>query len=218
MEATLKAVPREGRGKNEARRLRTTGQVPAIVYGGPSPAASVAVEAKPLLRIMHSESGANTLIALQLDGGEMTRVILKDFLLDPVSHRLLHADFYRVAMDKAITVTVPVEVQGESKGVKVQGGVLDLPHREVQIECLPGEIPEHLVVDVSELLIGQSVRLRDLAVDARWSPVSDPETMLVHVVAARTTAETPAAETAAPTAPAEPEVIKKGKTDKPAEG
>ncbi len=165
---------------------------------------------------MHSESGANTLIALQFDGGETTRVIVKDFLLDPVSHRLLHADFYRVAMDKAITVTVPIEVQGEPKGVKVQGGVLDLPHREVQIECLPGEIPEHLLVDASELLIGQAVRLKDLAVDARWTPVSDPDTMLAHVVAARTAAaETPVVET--PTATAEPEVIKKGKIEKPGE-
>lgn len=216
MEATLKAIPREGRGKNEARRLRTTGQVPAIVYGGPSQAAAVAVDSKTLLRIMHSESGANTLIALQFDGGETTRVIVKDFLLDPVSHRLLHADFYRVAMDKAITVTVPIEVQGEPKGVKVQGGVLDLPHREVQIQCLPGEIPEHLLVDATELLIGQAVRLKDLAVDARWTPVSDPDTMLAHVVAARTAAaETPVAET--PTATAEPEVIKKGKIEKPGE-
>lgn len=216
MEATLKAIPREGRGKNEARRLRTTGQVPAVVYGGPSQAAAVAVDSKTLLRIMHSESGANTLIALQFDGGETTRVIVKDFLLDPVSHRLLHADFYRVAMDKAITVTVPIEVQGEPKGVKVQGGVLDLPHREVQIQCLPGEIPEHLLVDATELLIGQAVRLKDLAVDARWTPVSDPDTMLAHVVAARTAAaETPAVET--PTATAEPEVIKKGKIEKPGE-
>lgn len=216
MEATLKAVPREERGKNEARRLRTTGQVPAIVYGGPSQAAAVAVDSKTLLRIMHSESGANTLIALQFDGGETTRVIVKDFLLDPVSHRLLHADFYRVAMDKVITVTVPIEVQGEPKGVKVHGGVLDLPHREVQIQCLPGEIPEHLLVDASELLIGQAVRLKDLAVDARWTPVSDPDTMLAHVVAARTAAaETPVVET--PTATAEPEVIKKGKIEKPGE-
>lgn len=216
MEATLKAIPREGRGKNEARRLRTTGQVPAVVYGGPSQAAAVAVDSKTLLRIMHSESGANTLIALQFDGGETTRVIVKDFLLDPVSHRLLHADFYRVAMDKAITVTVPIEVQGEPKGVKVQGGVLDLPHREVQIQCLPGEIPEHLLVDATELLIGQAVRLKDLAVDARWTPVSDPDTMLAHVVAARTAAaETPVVET--PTATAEPEVIKKGKIEKPGE-
>jgi large subunit ribosomal protein L25 len=116
-------------------------------------------------------------------------------------------------MDKAITVTVPVVLQGEPRGVKQQGGVLDLPHRSVEIECLPGEIPESLVVDVSELLIGQAVRLRDVAADARWTPVSDPDTMLVHIIAART--EAPAAEAAAtPASTAEPEVIKKGKTEK----
>ena len=142
---------------------------------------------------------------------------MKDYLLDPVMHHLLHADFYRVVMDKAITVTVPIELQGEARGVKQQGGVLDFPHREVEIECLPGEIPEHILVDVSDLLIGQAIRLRDVAGEARWKPVSDPDTMLVHLVAARTVAaETPAAE-ATPTAQAEPEVIKKGKTEKEGE-
>jgi large subunit ribosomal protein L25 len=212
MEATLKAATRDSRGKNEARRLRVAGQIPAIVYGGAGEAAAVAVDPKILSRILHSESGMNTLIALDTGEGDPTRVIVKDYLLDPVKHHLLHVDFYRIAMDKPITVTVTIVVQGEAKGVKLQGGVLDFPGREVQIESLPGEIPESLVVDVSELMIGQSIRLKDLATDARWKPVSDPDTMIVHLVAARTTAE-PVAETT-PAAPAEPEVIKKGKTEK----
>jgi large subunit ribosomal protein L25 len=216
MEATLKAVTRETRGKNEARRLRAAGQIPGVVYGGSGETRAVSVDPKVLLRILHSESGMNTLIGLEVAEGETTRVIVKDYLLDPVRHQLLHVDFYRIAMDKAITVTVPIEVKGEARGVKQQGGVLDMPHREVEIECLPGEIPESLVVDVSELLIGQSIRLKDLAADARWKPVSDGETMLVHLVPARIVAEPAAAEAApaAPAAAAEPEVIKKGKTEK----
>ena len=174
----------------------------------------MAVDPKQLSRILHSESGENTLIALDLDGAETTRVIVKDYLIDPVQHHLLHADFYRIAMDKPITVTVPIEVQGEPKGVKLQGGVLDLPHREVQIECLPGDIPEHILVDVTDLVIGQAVRLKDVAGGARWTPVSDPDTMVAHLVAPRAVvAETPAEGVAAPAAAAEPEVIKKGKTE-----
>jgi large subunit ribosomal protein L25 len=212
MEATLKATPRATRGKNEARRLRAAGSIPAVIYGGSAETAAVKVDPKLLSRILHSEAGSNTLIALEVEGGETTRVIVKDYLVDPVKQHLLHVDFYRVAMDRAITVTVPIHVEGEARGVKQQGGILDLPHREVEIECLPGEIPEHLVVDVSDLLIGQSIRLRELAADARWKPVSDPDTMLVHLVAPRAVVE-PAAEAPAPAA-AEPEVIKKGKPEK----
>jgi large subunit ribosomal protein L25 len=212
MEATLKAVPRTTRGKNEARRLRAGGSIPAVVYGGAGETRAIAVDPKVLSRLLHSESGMNTLIALDLEG-ETARVIVKDYLLDPVKHNLIHVDFYRIAMDKPITVSVPIVLQGEARGVKQQGGVLDMPHREVEIESLPAEIPESLVVDVSELLIGQSVRLKDLALDARWKPVSDPETMLVHIVAARIV-ETPAETPAPAAAPAEPEVIKKGKGEK----
>jgi len=211
MEATLTAVTRSTRGKNEARRLRAVGRVPAVVYGGAGGPLPVAVDPKVLSRILHSESGLNSLIALDVEG-ETTRVIVKDYLLDPVKSSLLHVDFYRIAMDKPITVKVSVVVEGEAKGVKQQGGVVDLPHREVEIECLPGDIPEHLVVDASELLIGQAIRLKDLAAGARWTPVSDPDTMLVHVVAPRAVAE--AAPEATPTGQPEPEVIKKGKTDK----
>jgi large subunit ribosomal protein L25 len=212
MDATLEAVKRETRGKNEARRLRVAGRIPAVVYGGTNKEPlAVSVDPKILSRILHSDTGVNTLIDLKVDGGVADRVLVKDFLLDPIHHKLLHADFYRLALDKKITVTVSIHVQGEAKGVKLQGGVLDFPNRDVEIEVLPTEIPEHLEIDVTELTIGQGVRLRDLAEGAKWTPVSDPDTLLLHVVAPRAE-EAPAEGTAA--APVEPEVIKKGKPEK----
>lgn len=214
MEATLSAEKRDTRGKNEARRLRAAGRIPAVLYGGAAETVALAVDPKTLSRILHSDSGVNTLIALDVEG-ETTRVIVKDYLLDPVKHHLLHADFYRLAMDKPITVTVPIELTGEAKGVKQLGGLLDFVHREVEIECLPSDIPERIEIDVTDLAIGQSVRLRDLAESARWTPVSDPDTLILHVSAPRVTAET--AEAAAAGTTAEPEVIKKGKADKAAE-
>jgi large subunit ribosomal protein L25 len=211
MDATLEAVKRETRGKNEARRMRVAGRIPAVVYGGQNQKPlEVSVDPKILSRILHSESGVNTLIDLKVDGGESARVLVKDFLLDPIHHKLLHADFYRLSLDKKITVTVSIELKGEAKGVKLQGGVLDFPNREVEIEVLPTEIPEHLEIDVTELTIGQGVRLKDIAEGAKWTAVSDLDMLLVHVVPARV--EEAAPEAAA--APAEPEVIKKGKPEK----
>jgi large subunit ribosomal protein L25 len=227
MDATLDAKKRDGRGKNEARRLRVAGQIPAVVYGarkeGQAPeGVPVAVDPKEVLRILHSESGANTLINLKLDGGE-SRVMVRDYQLDPVTHQLLHADFYQLAMDKVIVVAVPVVIKGEPVGVKQQGGLLDFVTRDIQVQCLPTDIPEHIDVDVSELALHQSIRVKDIAESPKWKAVTDGETMLVHVVmpkaeesAATTAAEgaeaAPAAAAGATTA--EPEVIKKGKTDK----
>jgi large subunit ribosomal protein L25 len=220
MEATLEAVKRDGRGKNEARRLRALGRVPAVVYGarkeGQTPeGVPVAVDPKAVLRILHSDSGANTLISLKLDGGE-SRVMVKEYQLDPISHQLLHADFYQLAMDKAIVVTVPVVLRGEPRGVKLQGGVLDFVTREIQVQSLPTDIPEHIDLDVSEMVLHQSIRLRDLPENPKWKIVSEPETMLVHIVMPKVEeAATPAGDAAAPAAGgAEPEVVKKGKTDK----
>ena len=116
-------------------------------------------------------------------------MLIKDYQVDPVSHRLLHVDFYRVAMDKVITVTVRVDLTGEAEGVKVQGGLIDFVQREVAVACLPSEIPEHIEVDVSALTIGQGIRLKDLLEGAPWQPVSDPETLIVHVIAPRLEAE-----------------------------
>jgi large subunit ribosomal protein L25 len=219
MDATLEAVKREGRGKNEANRLRASGKIPAVVYGtgkdGKAPTGvAVAVDPKEMLRILHSDTGANTLITLKLDGGE-SRVMVKEYQLDPVTHGLLHADFYQLALDRAIVVPVPVLLKGEPKGVKLQGGIVDFVSREIEVECLPTEIPEHIDVDITDLALNESIRVRDLAVGPKWKPITEPDTMIVHVVAIKV--EEPAAtEAAVATAatPAEPEVIKKGKTDK----
>jgi large subunit ribosomal protein L25 len=219
MEATLQAEKRDGRGKNEARRLRASGRIPAVVYGTEkNKATEISVDPKILSRILHSESGVNTLIGLEGAGlAAGGRVLVKEYQLDPIDHRLLHADFYAVAMDKMLTVTVPVVLKGEPKGVKQQGGIVDFVNREIEVECLPADIPEHVDIDISELMLHQGVRVRDLPQDAKWKPVSEPDMMIVHVVTVK--AEEPAPEAAAvagaaPAAPAEPEVIKKGKQEK----
>jgi large subunit ribosomal protein L25 len=220
MDATLEVVKREGRGKNEARRLRVAGRIPAVVYGaqksGTTPTGvPVAADPKEVLRILHSESGANTLITLKLDGSE-SQVMVKEYQLDPVTHQLLHADFYQLAMDREITVTVPVHISGEPKGVKLQGGMLDFVTREIEVQCLPANIPERIEIDVTELNLHDAIRLRDLPADPKWKALNEPDTMLVHVVLpkAEEAAATADADAAAATPTSEPEVIKKGKTDK----
>src|SRR5437773_8203347 len=215
MEVTLDATSRDSFGKNEARRTRRDGRVPAVLYGGDGKEATpIAVEPRALLRILHSESGANTLISLKLPGGSDTKVLVKEYQLDPVTHQVLHADFYRVAMDKLIQVTIPVIVKGEPKGVKQQGGILEFIRREIEIECLPGDIPENVEVDVSELMLHQGVRVRDVATNPKWTPVSDADMMLVHVIMPKAEEVVAPVEAAAvPTTAAEPEVIKKGKKE-----
>jgi large subunit ribosomal protein L25 len=231
MEAVLDAVKRNTKGKNEARRLRVAGKIPAVLYGaqkaGDAPAPEpVSVDPKPFMRILHSKSGLNTLITLKLQGAADTRVLVKDVQLDPITHHPLHADFYRVNMDRKIQVTVPVLLKGDSRGVKQDGGVLDFVHREIEVEVLPGNIPDSIEVDVTDLGIGDSVHVRDLAANAAWTPVSDPDMMIVHVVVIKVVEEAApaagaegavagaAAATAATAGAVEPEVIKKGKTDK----
>jgi large subunit ribosomal protein L25 len=191
-----------------------------VVYGASSEGAgktavAIAVEPKALLKILHSESGANTLISLKLAGAGDAKVLVKEFQLDPVTHQVLHADFYRVAMDRVIQVTIPVIVKGEPKGVKQQGGVLELIRREIEIECLPGDIPEGVEVDASELMLHQGIRVRDIATSPKWKAISDADMMLVHVIMpkAEEVAAPADATAAAATAPAEPEVIKKGKKE-----
>src|SRR5437762_487704 len=215
MEAILEATTRDTFGKNEARRTRREGKVPAVLYGGdgskPTP---IAVTPKALLKILHSEAGQNTLISLKLAGAGDTRVLVKDFQLDPITHSVLHADFYRVAMDKVLQVTIPVTVRGEPKGVKQQGGVLEFIRREIEIECLPGDIPEHVEIDISELMLHQGIRVRDVPIDPKWTPLTEGDAMLVHVIMPRAEEAPAPAEAAAATAtPAEPEVIKKGKKE-----
>src|SRR6266403_221091 len=216
MEAILEAQVRETFGKNEARRIRREGKVPAVLYGGDLKGAMpIAVAPKALLKILHSEAGQNTLIALKLAGSGDARVLVKDFQLDPVTHAVLHADFYRVAMDKLLQVTIPVVVHGEPKGVKQQGGLVEFIRRDIEIECLPADIPEHIDVDISELMLHEGVRVRDVATNPKWKPISDPDMMIVHVIMPKAEEVAAPAEVAAvaTATPAEPEVIKKGKKE-----
>jgi large subunit ribosomal protein L25 len=218
MEAVLDAVERNQRGKNEARRLRASGRIPAVVYGEKEGGKAIAVDPKVLARILRTKQGANTLIALNLPGGGDARVLVKEYQLDPITHELLHADFYRVAMDKVIRVQVTVVAQGEPKGVKQQGGVLDIVHRQIEVECLPADIPKNIELDVADLMVGQSIRVKDIPVNPKWKALSDPEMMILHVIIPKVEeAPVPSAEAAAApgaaAAPAEPEVIKKGKKE-----
>ena len=218
MEATLEVVRRNRFGRNESGRIRREGLIPAVVYGEASQAESVSVDPKALLKILRSQSGANTLITLKIDGAGGAKVLVKEYQVHPVDHALLHADFYRVAMDKVLRVTVPVHLTGEARGVKADGGVVDFVHREVVVECLPADIPEHITVDVSNLGLHDGIRVRDLPT-GKWKALSDQDMLIVHVVTVKVVEEAPAATdvAAAPVAPAEPEVIKKGKVEKPEE-
>jgi large subunit ribosomal protein L25 len=221
MEAVLDAVKRNTKGKNEARRLRAAGKIPAVVYGAqkagdaPEPE-QVSVDPKPFLKILHSASGFNTLITLKVEGGSAARVLAKNVQLDPITHHLLHADFFRVNMDKKIKVTVPIALKGDARGVKVDGGVLDFVHREIEVEVLPANIPDSITIDITDLGIGDAIHVRDLAADAGWTPVTDTDLMILHVISIKVAEEaTPAEGAAVATAgAAEPEVLKKGKTDK----
>ena len=207
---------REGRGKGPARRIRLTGEVPAVLYGGKSEPLSMAVNAKQVARILRSETGHNTIFTVQVAGHKDTKVMLKDWQVDPVSGSLLHVDLLRIAMDVRMRVKVPVHTFGEPQGVKLQGGIFEMVTREVEVECLPGDIPEEFKMDVSELLIGKQLRASDLPFDReKVKLLTDPQRVLAHVVVLKKEEEVAPAEAAAATevAPAEPEVIKKGKKE-----
>jgi large subunit ribosomal protein L25 len=210
----VEGAPRSDRGKNEARRLRLTGKVPAILYGGKGDAISLALNTKQIGAILRSESGHNTLFQVDL-AGKHEPAILKDWQVDPVTGNLLHVDLVRVAMDVRMRVKVPVHTFGEPAGVKQQGGVFEVVTREVEIECLPGEIPTEFKMDVTGLMLGQQLRAKELPIDtAKMKLITDPERVLAHVVALKVEEEKPVEAVAADAAaPAEPEVIKKGKKE-----
>ncbi|NWF84933.1 MAG: 50S ribosomal protein L25 [Bryobacteraceae bacterium] len=213
---TVTAEVRESRGKNEARRLRVAGKIPAIVYGTGGQPIPVTVSPKEVNRILHSASGINTIFNLHLTNGETTPVKVVDWQHDPLKGTLLHVDLMRIDLSKKLTVKVPVISKGEPKGVKQQGGLFEVVTREIEIECLPDDIPESFTVDVTELLIGQSLRAKEVQMSEGVRLVSNPDQVLSHVVATRGAAETAeAAPGAAPAAP-EPEVIKKGKKEEEA--
>lgn len=210
----VEGAPRPDRGKNEARRLRRTGKVPAVLYGGKGEAITLAVNAKQVGAILRSASGHNTLFQVDL-AGRHEPAILKDWQVDPLSGNLLHVDLLRVAMDVRMRVQVPVHTFGEAAGVKQQGGVFEVVTREVEIECLPAEIPTEFKVDVAGLMLNQQLRAKDLPIDtAKMKLITDPERVLAHVVALKVEEEKPAEAVATEAAaPAEPEVIKKGKKE-----
>ena len=212
----VEAKPRaeESRGKNEARRLRASGRVPAVVYGARKPSLAISLDPKQISKILQSESGHNTIFELQLDG-DNARVMIVDWQYDPMKGKLLHIDLKRIAMDERIKVQVPIHLVGEAAGVKQQGGILDQVLREVEIECLPSDIPSHFDANVSELVFGTVLRVADLAHAASVKILTDPNQTVAHITSVKEevapTPEAVAAEAAA--APAEPEVIKKGKQE-----
>jgi large subunit ribosomal protein L25 len=210
----VEATPREDRGKNAARRIRLTGQVPGVLYGGKGEPAAVAVNAKQLATILRSETGHNTIFTVKLGSSEH-KAMVKDWQVDPVKGSLLHVDLVRIAMDVRMRVKVPVHTFGEPQGVKLQGGIFEMVTREVEIECLPTDIPEEFRMDVTELMIGKQLRAGDLPFDPqKMKLITDPQRVLAHVVALRAEEEKPAeAAVATEVAPAEPEVIKKGKKE-----
>ncbi len=217
---TVEGKVREERGKNAARRTRLTGMVPAVLYGGRGDSVALAVNAKQVARILRSESGHNTIFSVQVAGSPQENAMVKDWQVDPVTNSLLHVDLLRIAMDVRMRVRVPVHTFGEPQGVKLQGGIFEMVTREVEVECLPGDIPEEFRVDISELTIGKQLRASDLPIDPQKTKlITDPERVLAHVVILKKEEE-PAAEAAVATetAPAEPEVIKKGKKEEEGEG
>jgi len=212
---TVEGKIREERGKGPARRTRLSGMVPAVLYGGRGGSVALAVNAKQVAKILRSESGHNTIFTVQVAGSGDENAMVKDWQVDPVSNNLLHVDLLRIAMDVRMRVRVPVHVFGEAEGVKLQGGIFEMVTREVEIECLPGDIPEEFRMDISGLTIGKQLRASDLPIDPqKIKLLTDPARVLAHVVILKKEEE-PAAEAAvaAETAPAEPEVIKKGKKE-----
>jgi large subunit ribosomal protein L25 len=217
----LQAQPREdsSRGKNEARRLRAGGRVPAVVYGAKKPSIAISVDPKQISKILKSESGHNTIFDLELSGGEKSKAMIVDWQYEPIKGKLLHIDLKRISMDEKMRVMVPVHMVGEAVGVKQQGGILDQIIREVEIECLPAEIPSHIDADISQLVFGQVLRVSDLPHTGTLKFITDANQPVAHVTAVKeevvATPEAVAAEAGA--TPAEPEVIKKGKVETPEE-
>src|SRR5689334_19109699 len=213
---TINADARGAAGKSDSRRLRAQGMIPAAVYGGGDEAVAIAVNAKEIANILRSDTGHNTIFKIALSGGgEPATVIIKDWQVDPVKGRLLHADLLRLSLTETTRVSVAIEVMGEPIGVKLEGGILELQLRQVEAECLPGDIPEHLTLDVSQMHLGDHLTVADLVYDrTKVKLLVDEHQIIAGVLAPRL------AEVAAPTtaiegepAAAEPEVIKKGKTE-----
>ncbi len=205
-------------GKNEARRDRAAGRIPAVVYGAGKPNVPISVNRKALSDVFREGAGENAIFLLKLAGSDQSRhAMIREMQRDPVSRTPLHIDFVRVLMDVKITLKVPVEVVGIARGVKADGGILDLVTREIEIECLPGNIPAHLSVDVSELGIGDAIRISQIPAVEGVAIVDNPEKVVAHV-AHPTREEEPVAAAEGAAEPVEPEVLKKGKAVTEEEG
>jgi len=205
------AQARDSRGKNEARRLRVKGLVPAVVYGGTMEPAAVSVDPKEITKILNSRTGHNTIFNLSTTGAEDTPVMIVDWQHEPIKESLLHVDLKRIDLTQRITVKVPVVTVGDPKGVKLQGGIHEIITREIEVECLPNDIPEQFEVNVAELSIGQSIRAGDIPLIGSMTLVSPADAVISHVISLRAE-ESTTAETGGTAAP-EPEVVKKGKKE-----
>jgi len=208
---TVEAKLREASDKNAARRLRTTGMIPAVLYGAKKDPRAIAVDPKQILKILRSASGHNTIFEINVEG-EQDKAMVVDWQYEPMKGNLLHVDLKRIAMDQAMRLSVPVRLTGEAKGAKEEGGLLDLVLREIQIECLPADIPSHISVDVTNLGRGEAIRISDLPLNASVKYMNDPDATVVHITFVK---EEVAAPVEAAATAAEPEVIKKGKTEEP---
>jgi large subunit ribosomal protein L25 len=208
----IAAEPRDTRGKNEARRLRARGLAPAVVYGAGGDPVAIAVNPKEMNRILHTQSGHNTIFDVEVNGATAP-VMIVDWQYDPIKSRLLHVDLQRIDMNKRMRVKVQVATSGDPRGVKEQGGLHEVVTREIEIECLPGDIPEQFSVDVSGLMLNQSVRAGEIPLSGSMKLLSPPETIISHVVTTRAEVTAEPAAAAAPAEPAQPEVIKKGKKE-----
>jgi large subunit ribosomal protein L25 len=208
------ATPREGKfNKNAARRVRVRGKIPAVVYGAAEPAIAIEVDPKQIQKILHSDSGHNSIFDLEITGSTAkTKAMIVDWQYEPIKGNLIHIDLKRIALDKAIRVEVPIQLTGTPVGVKTQGGILDQVLREVEIECLPGDIPSHIDVDVSNLALGSVLRVADLPHGDKLKFLSDEDTTVAHVVSIKEEAA-PTVDALAAATPAEPVVAKKGKPE-----
>lgn len=191
-EIVVAAEPRTESGKNASRRLRAKERIPAVLYGGKGETRPVAVSPRDVLQVLRSAAGGNTLFDIDLDG-KRTKVILKEYQVQPISGELLHVDLFELALDKLLEVKVRVELLGTPVGVKNEGGVLDFITRELEVECLPTDIPEKISVDVTHLSMGNHLRVSELEMPKGVTCVTEPGVVIAHVVAPRTVVEEEAA-------------------------
>jgi large subunit ribosomal protein L25 len=214
IETVVTAEARSSRGKNEARRVRVSGRIPAVIYGAFKDPVAVSVNPKDILKIIHSKTGHNSIFDVEVAGTEKTPVIVADEQYHPVKGSLMHIDLKRIDLTRKLRVSIPVHPRGDAKGVKQQGGVLDIVTKQIEIECIPDDIPDEYIVDVTELMIGNAIRVKELPIKGGIRVLTSPDVVIAHVVGIREEAVAPVAEVAAPV---EPEVAaKKGKKEEEA--